>query len=168
METEQTEREYESALDWNPPWLAWYRRYLYFALIVSALGVLMSITVWATRTFSGALLDVVFTAFVLKSLKRLDETPVKILHMTVNGAMVLLSVIGISGFLNKVPAMIQSLLYVLAIEFNTLFSFLFAFGEQFAVVGAVTSLALALLSVYWLWKLYQFPPPYVDDRETGS
>ena len=167
METEQSEQEHESARDWNPPWLAWYRRYLYFALIVSALGLLMTITVWATRTFTGALLDVVFTAFVLKSLKRLDETPVKILHMTVNGAMVLLGVIVISGsgFLNQVPAMIQSLLTLLAIDFKTL---LWAvFGGVFPIAEVVTFLALALLSVYWLWKLYQFPPPYDDDRDTG-
>ena len=27
---------------------------------------------------------------------------------------------------------------------------------------------LVLLSIFWLWKLYEFPPPYDDDRETGS
>ncbi|MDH5262570.1 MAG: hypothetical protein OEY82_09220 [Gammaproteobacteria bacterium] len=166
METEQTEHDQESVRDWNPPWLAWYRRYLYFAMILSALSLPMIFLFRAGHGFAGALLDVVFTAFVLKSLKRLEETPIKILHMIVNGAMVLLVIIGLSGLVNQVPEMIQSLLTVLAIEYKTLLWFVS--NGQYPIAAFVTVVVLALSSIYWLWQLYQFPPLCEDDRDSGN
>jgi len=164
MESELSAHEEESAQDSSQPWLAWYRRYLYFALILSALGVLLSITVFGSSSFGGALLDVVFTAFVLKSLKRLEEPPIKILHMTVNGAMLLIAIIGISGFGYQVPEMIMSLLTLLAVEYEALL----VFGGQSMVMAAIVVVVFVLISIYWLWNLYQFSPPYKDHRDSDD
>jgi len=156
MDSEQSEQEQEVApaevaQAVSPPWLAAYRGYLYFALVLSAFGLVLSATVWGGK-FSTALLNVVVAAFVLKSLKRIGETWVPILHLVVNGATLiaaiapLLTMVGYYGLIGG--GSIQSLLSLFGVDFGVLLLLSEMILGTYASVGVV--LVFALVSVYWL------------------
>jgi hypothetical protein len=105
------------------------------------------------------LLDVVVAAFVLKSLKRLSDQRIKILHLTVNGATLLTAIVSMSGYGYAVPGLIHSALNLLAVDFDVLY--LLGMPEIVAV-------AFVLISIYWLKNLYQSESTSEDDRDTAD
>ena len=184
MDDKQPAQEPESEQDSSPPWLGWYRRYLYFALILSAFGVVLSFTVWG-GSFLGAVLDVVVAAIILKSLNRFGEKLIKILHLAVNGVTLLTAMLAAYIALMNTPRdfsgdldwflrfllfsndvipyqmllSIQSFLTVLAVDFGVL---------SMLVWPTLIILVFALISVYWLVKWYQVAPTSDDDQTIGD
>ncbi len=71
-----------------PPWLALYRQYLIYALLLSGIGLLMNEAVFSgsIRGAALAVLDVTVAAYVLSSLKRIREKGITIFHLVVNAA----------------------------------------------------------------------------------
>lgn len=144
----------------SPPWLAWYRRYLYFALVLSAFGLLSQATVWGVGSFGGALLDVFVAGIVLRSLKRLHEKRTAMLHLAVNGATLLTALLFISGFISG-TRVLDSLLMLLSVDFYALFGL-------FVIQYSWVEIVFLALSAYWLKNWYQFSLTIEDDQSSGE
>lgn len=160
-DSELPAHDQELAQDTSTPWVVWYRRYLYFVLVISVIGQLL-FGAWQTRPGMISV-KVVLVIFVLMSLRRFGEKWITILHLAVNGAtlmaalFLLMSVFGFYGFFQF--GIIQSLLLpvsLLGADFGVLLGLADrVLGNYFGFVSIFGALALGLISVYWLKNLYK-------------
>ena len=156
-DSESPAHDQELAQDTSPPWVVRYRWYLYFALVLSAVGQLL------IGSFGMTSVKVVVVVFVLMSLRRFGEKWITILHLAVNGAtlmsalFLLMSVFGFYGFFQL--GIIQSLLLpvsLLGADFGVLLRLADSvLGNYLKFVSFFGALALGLISVYWLKNLYR-------------
>lgn len=132
-------RSPEAHIEKSPGWLAIYRYYLYFALVLIAVGMLLSIAVLFAGAFRVAVVSIAVAIFVISSLERFGEKRISNVHLIVNAA-TLAAAVALIGIGND-------------------------YSEPAVVIIA---LPFALLSVYWLWKLYQFAQSPEGSRPIGD
>ena len=155
-DSELPAHDQELAQDTSPPWVVWYRRYLYFALVLSAVGQLLIATRWG-GSFGMASVKVVVVVFVLMSLRRFGEKWIMILHLAVNGATLMaalflfMSVFGIYGFFQSLVLPVS----LLGADFGVLLRLADRVLGNYGFVSIFGALALGLISAYWLKNLYQ-------------
>jgi hypothetical protein len=164
-------RRAEMHVDQSPVWLKSYRYYLYFALILSAVGMLLSFTIFG-GSFRFAVVNIAVAIFVISSLQRFGEKRITIVHLVVNAATLAAASasMGIGIYFSEVFMAPLSLLGVDFGALNLLARELAYFYDWSFENLAVVSIALAfvLLSVYWLWKLYQFMQSPEGSRPIGD
>lgn len=169
-----------------PKWAARYRYYLYFALILSLVGLLLSFTVFG-GSFRFAVVNIAIAVFVLSSLNRFGEKRITIVHLVFNAATLLSAAVslGIGGerlWPSQSFWSIQSLLSVIGADLDALTSLVhavsdalnnFGFGEYelsgglSLTIGGI-ALAFGILSAYWLWNLYQLMSTPRDGEPIGG
>ena len=165
-------RRPEEHVEQSPEWLAIYRYYLYFALILSVVGMLLSFTVFG-GSFRFAVVNIAVAIFVLSSLERFGEKRITIVHLVVNAATLAAAAasMGIGFYFSEA---FMAPLSLLGVDFGALNLLAYELAPQFydweleypAVVSI--SLAFVLLSVYWLRKLYQFMQLPEGSRPIGA
>ena len=169
MHTDQSahERKYEQPFD--PPWLPMYRNYLYFGMILSAVGLLLSFTIYAGGSIVYAFLSTAIAAIAVGSLKRFGERPITILHLAVNGITLIAAIMPVSNYGYGLP----KLLALAAVDYKVLQGLIgLLFGYSFStihqwVAGAVT-LSFSLLSIFWLKNLYPYLLSHDGDQPYGD
>ena len=160
-DSELPAHDQELAQEASLTWVVWYRKYLYFALVLSVVGQLLIATRWG-GSFGMIFMKVVVVVFILMSLRRIGEKWITILHLAVNGATLMaalflfLRVFGIYSFFQS--GIIQLLVlpaWLLGADLSAPLRLADSVLGSQRFVSIFGALALGLISAYWLKKLYQ-------------